>query len=327
MPTPSIAVSGLCKTYDVPVRGGGLRSAIKSLVRKKTRLVDAVKDISFVVQSGEMVGFLGPNGAGKTTTLKMLSGLLHPTRGEACVLGHEPYAREKEFLSQITLVMGNRNQLVWDIPVIDSFERNRAIYRISHQDYKQTLDDLSGLLELDSLLEKPVRNLSLGERMKCEVAVSLLHRPKVLFLDEPTIGLDVTMQRRLRSFVAEYNSRYEATVLLTSHYMADVEALCRRVVLVHNGQLLFDGPLTDLRDRFSSYKKITVEHEYGNVDLKGYGTVTGTDEGRITLRVPKSDTAQVTSRLLSEQRIKDLTVEESSIDEVIEQAFAKDESQ
>ena len=227
----------------------------------------------------------------------------------------------------MTLVMGNRNQLVWDIPVIDSFERNRAIYRISHQDYKQTLENLSGLLELDSLLEKPVRNLSLGERMKCEVAVSLLHRPKVLFLDEPTIGLDVTMQRRLRSFIAEYNSRYEATVLLTSHYMADVEALCRRVVLVHNGQLLFDGPLTDLRDRFSSYKKITVEHEYGNVDLKGYGTVTGTDEGRITLRVPKSDTAQVTSRLLSEQRIKDLTVEESSIDEVIEQAFAKDESQ
>ena len=327
MPTPSIAVSGLCKTYDVPVRGGGLRSAIKSLVRKKTRLVDAVKDISFVVQSGEMVGFLGPNGAGKTTTLKMLSGLLHPTRGEACVLGHEPYAREKEFLSQITLVMGNRNQLVWDIPVIDSFERNRAIYRISHQDYKQTLESLTGLLELDSLLEKPVRNLSLGERMKCEVAVSLLHRPKVLFLDEPTIGLDVTMQRRLRSFVAEYNSRYEATVLLTSHYMADVEALCRRVVLVHNGELLFDGPLTDLRDRFSSYKKITVEHEYGNVDLKGYGTVTGTDEGRITLRVLKSDTAQVTSRLLSELRIKDLTVEESSIDEVIEQAFAKDESQ
>ena len=327
MPTPSIAVSGLCKTYDVPVRGGGLRSAIKSLVRKKTRLVDAVKDISFVVQSGEMVGFLGPNGAGKTTTLKMLSGLLHPTRGEACVLGHEPYAREKEFLSQITLVMGNRNQLVWDIPVIDSFERNRAIYRISHQDYKQTLESLTGLLELDSLLEKPVRNLSLGERMKCEVAVSLLHRPKVLFLDEPTIGLDVTMQRRLRSFVAEYNSRYEATVLLTSHYMADVEALCRRVVLVHNGELLFDGPLTNLRDRFSSYKKITVEHECGDVDLKGYGTITGTDEGRITLRVLKSDTAQVTSRLLSELRIKDLTVEESSIDEVIEQAFANDESQ
>ena len=326
MPTPSITVSGLCKTYEVPVREGGLRSAIKSLVRKKTRLVDAVKDISFVVHSGEMVGFLGPNGAGKTTTLKMLSGLLYPTGGEACVLGHQPYAREKEFLSQMTLVMGNRNQLVWDIPVIDSFERNRAIYRVSHQDYKQTVEELSGLLELDSLLEKPVRNLSLGERMKCEVAVSLLHRPKVLFLDEPTIGLDVTMQRRLRSFVAEYNRRYEATVLLTSHYMADVEALCRRVVLVHNGHLLFDGPLTDLRDRFSSYKKITVEHECGDVDLRSYGAVIGTEEGRITLRVPKSETAQVTGRLLSEQRIKDLTVEESSIDEVIEQAFANDES-
>ena len=327
MPTPSITVSGLCKTYEVPVREGGLGSAIKSLVRKKTRLVDAVKDISFSVQSGEMVGFLGPNGAGKTTTLKILSGLLYPTEGDAYVLGHQPYSRKKEFLSQITLVMGNRNQLVWDIPVIDSFERNRAIYRVSHQDYKQTLEELSGLLELDSLLEKPVRNLSLGERMKCEVAASLLHRPKVLFLDEPTIGLDVTMQRRLRSFVAEYNRRYEATVLLTSHYMADVEALCRRVILVHNGHLLFDGPLTDLRDRFSSYKKITVEHECSDVDLTSYGVVTGTDEGRITLRVPKSEAAKVTGRLLSEQRIKDLTVEESSIDEVIEQAFANDESQ
>ena len=161
--------------------------------------------------------------------------------------------------------------------------------------------------------------------MKCEIAVSLLHRPKVLFLAEPTIGLDVTMQRRLRNFIAEYNRRHGATVLLTSHYMADVEALCRRVVLVHNGLLLFDGPLAELRDRFSSYKKIIVEHEYGDVDLKNYGTVIGTTEGRITLRVPKSEAAQVTGRLLSEQSIKDLTIEESSIDEVIEQAFAKEE--
>ena len=194
-----------------------------------------------------MVGFLGPNGAGKTTTLKMLSGLLYPTGGDVAVLGYVPSKRQSDFLRQITLVMGQRNQLVWDIPALDSFELNRAIYRIPHADYRRTLDELTALLELEPLLRKPVRNLSLGERMKCEIAAALLHRPQVVFLDEPTIGLDVTMQRRIRDFLGEYNRRFGATILLTSHYMADVEALCKRVVVIHHGRLLFDGDLAAAR--------------------------------------------------------------------------------
>ena len=213
----AIHIRDLRKTYIVSEREAGVVAALKSLVHRQTEEIPAVAGISFDVTPGEIVGFLGPNGAGKTTTLKMLSGLLHPTSGELTVLGYVPWKREKDFLRQITLVMGQRNQLVWDIPAIDSFELNRAIYRIPTADYRRTLDELTDLLELGPLLNKPVRNLSLGERMKCEIAAALLHRPQVLFLDEPTIGLDVTMQRRIRVFVAEYNRRYGATVLLTRH--------------------------------------------------------------------------------------------------------------
>jgi ABC-2 type transport system ATP-binding protein len=319
----AINVEELSKTYEVPVREGGLGAALKSLVQRKTRQVEAVKGISFQVQPGEVVGFLGPNGAGKTTTLKMLSGLLYPTGGLTRVLGYEPFRRQRDFLRQITLVMGNRNQLVWDIPVLDSFERNRAIYRLDRPQYQETLDELTELLDLGEVLDKPVRNLSLGERMKCEVATALLHRPQILFLDEPTIGLDVTMQRRIRTFIAEYNKRYGATVLLTSHYMADVEALCKRVVIIHHGQLLFDGDLVDLVQRFSPHKTIVVELAQGSPDLSSYGEVVESEEGRVTLRVPKAKTAQVTGRLLSEQQVLDLTVEEPPIEEVIEQVFAQ----
>jgi ABC-2 type transport system ATP-binding protein len=253
----------------------------------------------------------------------MLSGLLYPTGGLTRVLGYEPFRRQRDFLRQITLVMGNRNQLVWDIPVLDSFERNRAIYRLDRPQYQETLDELTELLDLGEVLDKPVRNLSLGERMKCEVATALLHRPQILFLDEPTIGLDVTMQRRIRTFIAEYNKRYGATVLLTSHYMADVEALCKRVVIIHHGQLLFDGDLVDLVQRFSPHKTIVVELAQGSPDLSSYGEVVESEEGRVTLRVPKAKTAQVTGRLLSEQQVLDLTVEEPPIEEVIEQVFAQ----
>ena len=246
MSSPVIHLRDLHKTYVVTERESGVLASLQSLVHRTTEEVPAVDGISFDVEPGEVVGFLGPNGAGKTTTLKMLSGLLYPTAGEVTVLGHIPSKRSKAFLSQITLVMGQRNQLVWDIPALDSFELNRAIYRIPAADFRSTLDELTELLELGPLLRKPVRNLSLGERMKCEVAAALLHRPKVVFLDEPTIGLDVTMQRRIRSFIAEYNRRFVATVLLTSHYMADVEALCRRVVVIHHGKLLFDGDLSNL---------------------------------------------------------------------------------
>ena len=322
--SPAIHVHNLCKTYVVPVRQGGVWAAAKSLVHRKTTEVEAVKQIRFAVEAGEVVGFLGPNGAGKTTTLKMLSGLLHPSGGQVRVLGHVPFARAREFLRQITLVMGNRNQLIWDIPVVDSFERNRAIYRLESRAYAATLDELKELLDLGELLAKPVRNLSLGERMKCEVAAALLHRPQILFLDEPTIGLDVTMQCRIRSFVAEYNRRYKATVLLTSHYMADVEALCKRVVVIHHGQLLFDGDLETLVQRFSLHKTIVVELADGAFDLAAYGQVVESEEGRVKLRVPKADTARVTGRLLTDLPVLDLTVEEPPIEAVIEQVFAQE---
>jgi ABC-2 type transport system ATP-binding protein len=322
--SPTIQVRELRKIYSVHVREAGVGAALRSLVRRRTNQIAAVDGITFTVEPGEIVGFLGPNGAGKTTTLKMLSGLLHPTAGQVTVLGHTPWRREKAFLRQITLVMGQRNQLVWDIPAIDSFELNRAIYRIPALDYRRTFAELTDLLELGPLLHKPVRNLSLGERMKCEIAAALLHRPRVLFLDEPTIGLDVTMQRRIRAFIGEYNRRHEATVLLTSHYMADVEALCRRVIVIHHGRLLFDGDLASLVHRFSPYKTIIVELKDRADNLRSYGEVVAQADGYVTLRVPKAETARVTERLLADLPVNDLTVQDPPIEEVIEQVFAQE---
>jgi ABC-2 type transport system ATP-binding protein len=320
---PAIHTDGLTKVYSVSQRESGMAAALASLVRRRTEEVRAVDGITFDLAPGEIVGFLGPNGAGKTTTLKMLSGLLHPTQGELTVLGHVPWEREKTFLRQITLVMGQRNQLVWDIPAADSFELNRAIYRLPRADYQRTLHELTELLELGPLLKKPVRNLSLGERMKCEVAAALLHRPLVVFLDEPTIGLDVTMQRRIRAFLAQYNQRFGATLLLTSHYMNDVEALCRRVIVIHEGKLLFDGDLTSLVRRFTSHKTIIVQLETCPDDLQGYGEVVSCEDGLVTLRVAKAETPRVTARLLADLPVIDLTVEDPPIEEVIERVFAQ----
>jgi ABC-2 type transport system ATP-binding protein len=322
MRNAAIHVRGLRKLYHVHEREAGLAASLRSLVRRKMRAVAAVDGIDFDVPTGEIVGFLGPNGAGKTTTLKMLSGLLYPSEGEIDVLGLVPSRRQREFLRQITLVMGQRNQLVWDIPASDSFELNRAIYRIPTAEYRQTLSELVELLELSPLMGKQVRNLSLGERMKCEIAAALLHRPRVLFLDEPTIGLDVTAQRRIRAFISEYNQRHGATVLLTSHYMADVEALCKRVIVIHHGRLLFDGDLARLVERFSPHKTIVVELERDDVDLSAYGEVVSREDGRVTLRVPKSDTARATGRILADLPVIDLTVEDPPIEDVIERVFS-----
>jgi ABC-2 type transport system ATP-binding protein len=321
---PAVRVAELNKTFLVPERDAGLRASLRSLVRRRHREVRAVDAISFEVGPGEIVGFLGPNGAGKTTTLKMLSGLLYPTSGEARVLGHEPSRRERDFLRRITLVMGNRNQLQWDLPALDSFELNRAIYRLPRPEFLALRDELIELLDIGDLVRKPVRNLSLGERMKVEIVGSLLHRPAVLFLDEPTIGLDVTMQKRIRSFVAEYNRRYEATVLLTSHYMADVEALCRRVIVIHHGTILFDGPLARIGDQFEAFKTLTVELEDLSADLSGYGDVLEREDGRVKLRVPKAETARVTARLLADREVADLTIEDPPIEDVIELVFAQE---
>ncbi len=320
----AIEVADLRKTYVVPEREAGLRASLKSLVRRKTREVRAVDGVSFTLKPGEVVGFLGPNGAGKTTTLKMLSGLLYPSGGDLQVLGYVPERREKQFLSQIALVMGNRNQLQWDIPAMDSFELNRAVYRIPEAEFKQTRDEFIELLELQSLVHKPVRNLSLGERMKMEIVGALLHRPHVLFLDEPTIGLDVTMQKRIRTFIAEYNRRYGATVLLTSHYMADVEALCKRVIVIHHGRILFDGNLGSLGGQFAADKRIGVTLEDPEVDLRGYGEVVGQEAGRITLRVSKADAPRVTAQLLRDYPVTDLTIEDPPLEDVIERVFAQE---
>ncbi len=320
----AVHVAALEKVFDVPEREAGLRAAAKGLVRRKTREVRAVDRVSFDIAPGEVVGFLGPNGAGKTTTLKMLSGLLYPTGGEALVLGHVPSKREKGFLRRITLVMGNRNQLQWDLPALDSFELNRAIYRVPREDFTPARDELIDLLDVGDLVRKPVRQLSLGERMKVEIVGALLHRPQVLFLDEPTIGLDVTMQKRIRSFVAEYNQRHGATVLLTSHYMADVEALCKRVIVIHHGRILFDGALTGLADQFAAYKTIGVALENGNVELERYGEVIHRDGDWVTLRVPKAETSQVAARLLADQSVLDLNIEDPPIEDVIELVFAQE---
>jgi ABC-2 type transport system ATP-binding protein len=320
---PDILVDGLGKTFRVPEREAGLRASLRSLVRRSTRDVVAVGGISFAVDPGEVVGFLGPNGAGKTTTLKMLSGLLFPSSGDVRVLGQVPSRREREFLRRITLVMGNRNQLQWDLPALDSYEMNRAIYRIPDADFRRIRDVLVDLLEIGDQVRKPVRQLSLGERMKAEIAGALLHSPQVLFLDEPTIGLDVTMQKRIRAFLAEYNTRHGATVLLTSHYMADVQALCKRVVVIDAGTILYDGSLRALSTRYAQRQTITAT--VGRVDpeaLASYGELVSIEGEQITLRVDKDRSAAVAARLLSEHGVTDLTIEDPPVEDVIEQVFA-----
>jgi ABC-2 type transport system ATP-binding protein len=322
----AITVSNLTKSYHVPVREAGLKAAVASLFNRQTREVRAVSDISFTIEPGELVGFLGPNGAGKTTTLKMLSGLLWPDHGSVRVLGYTPHERKREFLRQIALIMGNRNQLIWDIPALDSFELNQAIYRIPPAEFRQTRDAFIELLEMQELVTKPVRNLSLGERMKVEIAGALLHRPKILFLDEPTIGLDVTMQRRIRRFVRDYNQLYGASVMLTSHYMADVEALCERVIVIHHGKLLFDGPLSTLVERFSGYRRLIVTPAEAGADLSGYGELVSNENGRHVLQVPRADTSRVMSRLINELPLIDLVMENPSVEDVIDQVFRADEA-
>jgi ABC-2 type transport system ATP-binding protein len=326
---PAVRVDDLRRTYLVPERTAGLRASVESLVRRHHRQVAAVDGVSFSIEPGEIVGFLGPNGAGKTTTLKMLAGLLYPTSGEARVLGFVPHRREGAFLRRIALLMGNRSQLVWDLPVVDSFVLLRETYGVPSGEYRATLEELVDLLELEPLLGRPSRNLSLGERMRCELAAALLHRPGVLFLDEPTIGLDVAVQRRLRGFLRAHNERHGATVLLTSHAMADVEALCRRVLVIHRGRLLYDGPLAGLVRRFAERKTIVAdlaEDATGGPDLAALaelGEVVPGGEGRITLTVPRARTAAAIGQLLATAAVTDMTVSESPIDEVIERVFAE----
>ena len=320
----TIIVEQLSKTYKVPEREAGFGAAVRSFFKRKYKDVKAVQNVDFKIAQGEIVGFLGPNGAGKTTTLKMLSGLLHPTGGKATVLGFTPWELKSDYLRSMTLVMGQRNRLSWDIPAADSFLLNQAIYRIPDDEYKKSYKELDELLELEPLMKKPVRNLSLGERMKCEIAVGLLHRPKVLFLDEPTIGLDITGQARIREFLREYNKRTGATILLTSHYMADVTALCERIIIIHQGQLKNDGGITDLSRKIAPFKLIGVMlTDADSHDLSGYGTEVRNEEDaeKRYIQVKAEDVTTVTSQLLAGLPIHDISITDPSIEDVIEQAF------
>ena len=320
----TITVEKLSKTYQVPEREGGFGAAVQSFFKRKYKDVKAVQEVNFKVTQGEIVGFLGPNGAGKTTTLKMLSGLLHPTGGSASVLGFTPWELKTDYLRSMTLVMGQRNRLSWDIPAADSFLLSQAIYRIPDDQYKQTYKELDELLELEPLMKKPVRNLSLGERMKCEIAAGLLHRPKVLFLDEPTIGLDITGQSRIREFLREYNRRTGATILLTSHYMADVTALCERIIIIHHGHLKYDGGINDLSHRIAPFKLIGVLlAESNSHDLAKYGTPVQNEEDadKKYIQVKTEDVTKITSQMLSNLPIHDITITDPPIEAVIGRAF------
>jgi ABC-2 type transport system ATP-binding protein len=324
MSPQTIVVENLSKTYQVPEREGGFGAAVRSFFIRKYKDVKAVQSVSFTLSQGEIVGFLGPNGAGKTTTLKMLSGLFHPTGGKATVLGFTPWELKPDYLRSMTLVMGQRNRLSWDIPAADSFLLNQAIYRLPDDEYKATYKELDELLELEPLMKKPVRNLSLGERMKCEIAAGLLHRPKVLFLDEPTIGLDITGQASIREFLREYNRRTGATILLTSHYMADVTALCERIIIIHHGQLKYDGGINDLSRKIAPFKLIGVRlAETNSHDLRNYGNLVQNeqDSEKQYIEVKAEDVTRVTSKLLADLPIHDITITDPPIEDVIEQAF------
>jgi ABC-2 type transport system ATP-binding protein len=325
MPDSQIQVNHLVKTYQVPVRGAGLRAAMRSFARRKYDTVEAVRDISFAIAPGEIVGFIGPNGAGKTTTLKMLAGLLHPTSGEVRVAGFTPWDRQADFLCTISMVLGNKSQLIWDIPALDTYRVLGEIYHLTPTVYQQTLDELVDLLDMRELLTKPVRNLSLGERMKCELVAGLLHRPQVIFLDEPTLGLDISMQSRLRRFVLDYNRRHGATVILTSHYMADVTALCPRVILIHHGQLLYDGGLSDLAARLAPFKLIRVglsaDREWSEAALPIGVEMLQREDDHLELRVPRSNAPAIMAQLLNTLPVIDLVVEDPPIEAVIDQIY------
>jgi ABC-2 type transport system ATP-binding protein len=319
-----IQTEQLQKYYQVYHKEAGLAGSLRALFKRRYETIRAVDGVSFAIDAGEIVGFLGPNGAGKTTTLKMLSGLLYPSGGHVEVLGYRPFERRPAFLKQITLVMGQKQQLLWDLPAAETLAINRAIYEVPDAVYQQTVAELSELLELGPLLSKQVRKLSLGERMKCELAAALIHRPKVLFLDEPTIGLDVTTQARVREFIADYNRRYGATVLLTSHYMADVTALCKRVLVINHGVLLYDGDLQGLVERVAPHKliKVQLDSPVSPEALAAYGQVQRHEGLEAKLLVERAETTRIGARLLGELPVRDVTIEEPAIEDIIAEVFA-----
>lgn len=320
-----ISVSHLSKHYNIYQKEAGVWGTMKSLVHRKYLPSKAVDDVSFTIDEGELVGFIGPNGAGKTTTLKCLSGLLYPTSGDVKVLGFTPFQRKHAFLKQISLVMGQKNQLWWDLPPSDSFLLNKEIYGIPTAQYKKTLDELVDLLDVAEVLDVQVRKLSLGQRMKCELIAALIHQPKILFLDEPTIGLDVVMQQKLRDFIKEYNQRYNATVLLTSHYMKDVEALCKRVIIIDHGRVLYDGALANIVTKYATHKSLNIvfTKPIPREKLETLGKVVELSGTKTTISVPRAKASKLAAKLLSSFPVDDITIEEPNIEEIIHDVFSK----
>ncbi len=320
---PIVVAEQLSKTYRVSDRAPGLAGAIRHLFNRRHRSIEALRSVSFSIEPGEVVGFLGPNGAGKTTALKLLTGLMHPTSGRAEVAGHTPFRRQRDFLERITLVMGHKQQLIWDLPAIDSLRINAAVYDLPDPVFRQRLDELRTLLEMGDELRQPVRKLSLGQRMKAELIAALLHRPSVLFLDEPTLGLDVNAQAGVRQFLQEYNRAHGAAILLTSHYMADITALCRRVIVIHQGSLMYDGDLDDLVRRYAPAREVKLEFQQpiSRERLQAYGEVESC-EGRVaSLIVPRESLTRIVQRLLDETDVCDLEVKDPPIEKVIGRLF------
>ncbi len=321
---PIIDIQGLTKTYRVyQKRKEGLASAVTGLFRRQYRTVQAVRGLDLSVEAGEFVAFLGPNGAGKTTSLKLLSGVITPTAGTATVMGHVPWLREDAYRRRFALVMGQKNQLWWDLPAQESFRLHQRIYRIDPQQFTRTLGDLGDMLDVTRLLGQPVRELSLGERMKMELIAALLHEPQVLFLDEPTIGLDVVAQHRIQTFLKDYQRRRNITILLTSHYMKDVAALCERVVIINHGRLIYDGSLAGVIDRFGGYRIMTFQfNDDALPDLTPLGEVLSVAAPKIKLKIPRADVPRVLTQVLARHSVADVSVEDRPLEEVIAEAFA-----
>lgn len=319
-----IEIKGLRKAYRVYQKKEGLVASLRGLFHREYNEIEAVRGIDLTVEKGEFVAFLGPNGAGKTTTLKLLSGVISPTSGEATVMGHVPWLRENEYRRQFALVMGQKNQLWWDLPAQESFRLHQQIYNVDTKEFDQTRDKITELLDVTHLLSQPVRELSLGERMKMELIAALLHSPKVLFLDEPTIGLDVVAQHSIQEFLKEYQEKHETTILLTSHYMKDIAALCQRVVIIANGLIRYDGSLSGIVDRFSGSKVVTLQFA-GDVpdDLSRYGEVLGIEKPRVRIRVQRQEVAKMLASVLDRCSIADVSVEDPPLEEVIAEFFSQ----
>ncbi|MFN5118249.1 MAG: ATP-binding cassette domain-containing protein [Cyanobacteriota bacterium] len=322
-----VRVNELGKTYRIAEKQPGLAGTFRHFVNRRHRDVEAVRNVSFTIEPGEVVGFLGPNGAGKTTTLKMLSGLIHPSSGSVEVAGHRPHRRQRAFLEQITLVMGQKQQLIWDLPPLDSLRVNAAVYGLDPRESRRRIEELAEMLELGEELTRPVRKLSLGQRMKAELLAALLHRPAVLFLDEPTLGLDVNAQARVRSFLADYNRRFGATVLLTSHYMADITALCPRVLLIHQGRLFYDGRLSALAERLTPYRQVRLDlaRPLPEVAWSDYGELESCEGREVRLLIQPDRLTQTLARLLSDLPVEDLEVSDPPIEELIGRLFRQGE--